>query len=85
MKVEYNIHISLIQFTGTAQEFKRKFENPILRGRDADATENEHKRGQEKLQEVRYYYPCLWSFFCKIVTTTAAANHQNVDCFFLAG
>lgn len=38
--------------TGTAQEFKRRFENPILRGRDADASDSEHKKGQEKLQEV---------------------------------
>ena len=38
--------------TGTALEFKRKFETPILRGRDADATDADHKKGQEKLQEV---------------------------------
>ena len=37
---------------GTSQEFRRKFENPILRGRDADATDDEHKKGTEKLQEV---------------------------------
>ena len=53
MQVECDIYTSLINFAGTAQEFKRKFENPILRGRDADATENEHRRGQEKLQEVK--------------------------------
>jgi len=38
--------------SGTAQEFKRKFETPILRGRDSMATDAEHTRGQEKLQEV---------------------------------
>lgn len=38
---------------GTAQEFKRRFETPILRGRDADASDDEHKKGEEKLQEVR--------------------------------
>lgn len=37
---------------GTAQEFKRKFETPILRGRDASSTDAEHKKGQERLQEV---------------------------------
>lgn len=38
--------------TGTAQEFKRKFEAPILRGRDSTASDSEHTKGQEKLQEV---------------------------------
>ncbi|KAL5016382.1 hypothetical protein ScPMuIL_005971 [Solemya velum] len=50
-------YFSLIHFVnrgmlGTAQEFKRKFELPILRGRDADATDGDHKKGQEKLQEL---------------------------------
>lgn len=40
---------------GTAQEFKKRFETPILRGRDADATDEDHKKGQEKLQEVNTY------------------------------
>ena len=43
-------------FLGTANEFRKKFENPILRGRDADATDDEHKRGAEKLQEVGHFY-----------------------------
>ena len=33
-------------------EFKKKFENPILRGRDADASDADHKKGTEKLVEV---------------------------------
>lgn len=37
---------------GTAAEFRRKFELPILKGRDAAATDAEHQRGKEKLQEV---------------------------------
>ncbi|KAK3091297.1 hypothetical protein FSP39_018741 [Pinctada imbricata] len=50
-------YFSLIHFVnggilGTAQEFKRRFETPILRGRDADATDEAHKKGQEKLQEL---------------------------------
>lgn len=50
-------YFSLVHFVnggilGTAQEFKRKFETPILRGRDASSTEAEHKKGQEKLQEL---------------------------------
>ncbi|KAL4236946.1 DNA repair and recombination protein RAD54-like [Mactra antiquata] len=50
-------YFSLIHFVnkgilGTAQEFKRKFETPILRGRDSTATDDEHKKGTEKLQEL---------------------------------
>ncbi|CAH1775691.1 unnamed protein product [Owenia fusiformis] len=50
-------YFSLIHFVntgilGTANEFKRKFEVPILRGRDAGASDSEHKKGQEKLLEL---------------------------------
>ncbi|KAK0069943.1 DNA repair and recombination protein RAD54 [Biomphalaria pfeifferi] len=50
-------YFSLLHFVnkgilGTAQEFKRRFETPILRGRDADATDEDHKKGEEKLQEL---------------------------------
>ncbi|KAF0307372.1 DNA repair and recombination protein RAD54-like [Amphibalanus amphitrite] len=50
-------YFSLVHFVnegilGTASEFKRKFETPILRGRDADATDDEHKKGNERLQEL---------------------------------
>ena len=67
MKVDYETNTYMINFAGTAQEFKRKFEYPILRGRDADATENEHKRGQEKLQEVNstIQYVVWIGFFVK--------------------
>lgn len=50
-------YFSLIHFVnrgilGTAQDFKRKFEAPILRGRDSTASDSDHKKGQEKLQEL---------------------------------
>lgn len=50
-------YFSLVHFVnggilGTAQEFKKKFETPILRGRDASSTDAEHQKGQEKLQEL---------------------------------
>lgn len=56
----------VLLFSGTAQEFKRKFEAPILRGRDSTATDAEHARGQEKLQEVRrsnFYFGALTVVF----------------------
>ena len=37
---------------GTVSEFRRKYENPILRGRDADASDSDQKKGEEKLSEV---------------------------------
>lgn len=37
---------------GTASEFKRKFENIILRGRDAEATDEERLRGDGALAEM---------------------------------
>ncbi|KAK4327472.1 hypothetical protein Pmani_002135 [Petrolisthes manimaculis] len=37
---------------GEAGEFRRKYERPIVRGRDADATDNEHRIGKEKQEEL---------------------------------
>ncbi|KAH7639033.1 dna repair and recombination protein rad54-like protein [Dermatophagoides farinae] len=50
-------YFSLVQFVcpgllGTSAEFRRHYENPILKGRDADATENDRLRGQERLNEL---------------------------------
>ncbi|KAF8793286.1 DNA repair and recombination protein RAD54-like [Argiope bruennichi] len=50
-------YFSLIQFVnkdilGTAQEFKKRFERPILRCRDIDATAEEQAKGKEKLEEL---------------------------------
>lgn len=36
---------------GTPNEFRRNYENPILRGRDADATEKERELSDEKVSE----------------------------------
>ncbi|KAL2024741.1 hypothetical protein VTK56DRAFT_5562 [Thermocarpiscus australiensis] len=50
-------YFSLISFAnpdllGTRQEFRKRFELPILRGRDADASEAERQRGDECLAEL---------------------------------
>lgn len=37
---------------GTAQEFKKRFELPILKGRDADANDKDRGAGEEKLKEL---------------------------------
>ncbi|XP_072853686.2 DNA repair and recombination protein RAD54-like isoform X1 [Pogona vitticeps] len=50
-------YFSLVHFVnsgilGTAQEFKKHFEIPILKGRDADASESERHKGEERLKEL---------------------------------
>eukprot|EP00050_Salpingoeca_kvevrii_P021233 m.108111 g.108111 ORF g.108111 m.108111 type:complete len:758 (-) comp9245_c1_seq1:669-2942(-) len=50
-------YYSLVEFCnpgmlGTVSEFRRKFENPILRGRDALATDKEQQLGAERLNEM---------------------------------
>ena len=57
----------VLHVTGTAQEFKRKFETPIMRGRDAAATDDEHLRGEQKLQEVNMSFLHLCIFFPQCV------------------
>ncbi|KAG9341543.1 hypothetical protein JZ751_019049 [Albula glossodonta] len=50
-------YFSLVHFVnagilGTAQEFKKRFEVPILKGRDADASDKDRQVGEEKLKEL---------------------------------
>ncbi|XP_063696815.1 DNA repair and recombination protein RAD54-like [Culicoides brevitarsis] len=50
-------YFSLLNFVnpgmlGTTQEFKRKYENPILRGQDANSTDSEREKANERLQEL---------------------------------
>ncbi|XP_077391460.1 DNA repair and recombination protein RAD54-like [Festucalex cinctus] len=50
-------YFSLVHFVnagilGTAQEFKKRFELPILKGRDADASDRERQEGEDKLKEL---------------------------------
>ena len=37
---------------GTASEFKKKYEIPILCSRDADATDSVHQKGKERLSNL---------------------------------
>lgn len=41
-----------LSLTGTTTEFKRRFETPILRGRDACASDKETQLGKERLAEL---------------------------------
>ena len=53
-------YFSLVSFVnagilGTASEFRRRFENPILRGRDADASDADAAKGKESIRETFCY------------------------------
>ena len=39
--------------SGSVSEFRKKFENPILKGRDSEASDVQKHKGEEKLAEVR--------------------------------
>uniref|UniRef100_A0A3B3BM93 RAD54 like n=1 Tax=Oryzias melastigma TaxID=30732 RepID=A0A3B3BM93_ORYME len=50
-------YFSLVHFVnagilGSAQDFKKRFELPILKGRDADASDADRRAGEEKLKEL---------------------------------
>ena len=54
---QYLEYYSLLSFAipgilGTESEFRKNFENPILRGRDADASDKDRLKSEEKLQEL---------------------------------
>ncbi len=51
------------------KEFRRRFETPILRGRDADATDEAHKKGAERLQVLHAGGILRGSFTCALVFT----------------
>ena len=39
-------------YLGTRADFRKQFEIPILRGRDADGTDEDQKKGNERLKEL---------------------------------
>ena len=79
-------YYSLVHFVnrdilGTAQEFKRNFENPILRGRDADATDAQHEKGNEKLQELAAIVnKCIIRRTQALLTQYLPVKYEQVVC-----
>lgn len=50
-------YFSLVHFVnegllGTAIDFRRKYEIPILKSRDADSSDKDHELGKEKMEEL---------------------------------
>ncbi|KAJ3215405.1 DNA-dependent ATPase protein rad54 [Dinochytrium kinnereticum] len=64
-------YYSLLSFVipgvlGTEAEFRKNFENPILRGRDADALPKDRAVSEEKLQEMLVPVKYDYVVFCKL-------------------
>uniref|UniRef100_UPI00358E0800 DNA repair and recombination protein RAD54-like isoform X2 n=1 Tax=Myxine glutinosa TaxID=7769 RepID=UPI00358E0800 len=79
-------YFSLVQFVnagilGTAHEFKKKFEIPILRGRDADSTDEAKKKGEEKLLELTgIVNKCLIRRTSDILSKYLPVKYELVVC-----
>ncbi|EDQ87367.1 uncharacterized protein MONBRDRAFT_10186 [Monosiga brevicollis MX1] len=71
---------------GSAGEFRKKFEIPILRGRDADATAQEQELGQTKLNEmVELVNRCLIRRTSDILSKYLPPKIEAVVCCRLTG
>lgn len=79
-------YFSLVHFVnqgllGTAQEFRRKYETPILRGQNADATDEQRKLAQERLSElVSVVNKCLIRRTAALLSKYLPLKHELVVC-----
>lgn len=79
-------YFSLVHFVnngilGTAAEFRKKFENPILRSRDAYSTEAERERGTAKLTElVAIVNRCLIRRTNALLAQYLPVKHELIVC-----
>lgn len=66
---------------GTAQEFKKRFENPIIRGRDADATKEHQELGEQKLQEMASLVnKCIIRRTSTLLTKYLPVKYEMIIC-----
>ncbi|XP_063153940.1 DNA repair and recombination protein RAD54-like [Candoia aspera] len=79
-------YFSLVHFVnsgilGTAQEFKKHFEIPILKGRDADASEAGRQKGEERLKElINIVSRCLIRRTSDILSKYLPVKIEQVVC-----
>ncbi|CAK9824410.1 DNA repair and recombination protein RAD54-like [Anthophora retusa] len=79
-------YFSLVHFVnqgllGTAQEFRKKYEIPILRGQDAAATDTERKLAQERLTElVTIVNKCLIRRTSALLSKYLPLKYELVVC-----
>jgi DNA repair and recombination RAD54-like protein len=79
-------YFSLIHFVnhgilGTSAQFRKNFEIPILRGRDADATQKDVEKGVQKLQELAgLVNKCIIRRTSAILTKYLPVKIEHVVC-----
>ena len=84
-------YFSLIHFVnqgilGTAAEFRKKFEIPILRGQDANSTIEERKKGQECLEQMAALVNrCLIRRTAALLSKYLPVKTEQVICITLTG
>lgn len=79
-------YFSLIDFVnpgilGTNSEFKKRFENPITRGRDASSTDSEREKGIERQRElISIVQKCMIRRTSDILNEYLPQKHEIVVC-----
>ncbi|PIC51735.1 hypothetical protein B9Z55_002128 [Caenorhabditis nigoni] len=79
-------YFSLVNFVnpgllGTASEFRKKFENAILKGRDADASAEDQKKGEEKTKEmVSLVEKCIIRRTSALLTKYLPVKYEHIIC-----
>ncbi|VDM54624.1 unnamed protein product [Angiostrongylus costaricensis] len=79
-------YYSLVNFVnpglfGSASEFRKRFENPILRGRDGNATEDEQKKGEETTREmVALVERCIIRRTSTLLTNYLPVKYEHIIC-----
>ncbi|CAL2029182.1 unnamed protein product [Caenorhabditis brenneri] len=79
-------YFSLVNFVnpgllGTASEFRKKFENAILKGRDADASSEDQKKGEEKTKEmVSLVEKCIIRRTSALLTKYLPVKYEHIIC-----
>ncbi|CAA22254.2 DNA repair and recombination protein RAD54-like [Caenorhabditis elegans] len=79
-------YFSLVNFVnpgllGTASEFRKKFENAILKGRDADASSEDQKKGEEKTKEmISLVEKCIIRRTSALLTKYLPVKYEHIIC-----
>lgn len=79
-------YYSLVNFVnpglfGSAGEFRKRFENPILRGRDGNATEGEQRNGEEATKEmVALVERCIIRRTSSLLTNYLPVKYEHIIC-----
>ncbi|CAD6186197.1 unnamed protein product [Caenorhabditis auriculariae] len=79
-------YFSLVNFVnpgllGSAIEFRKKYENVILRGRDADASDADQKQGEERTKEmVALVERCIIRRTSSLLTNYLPVKYEHIVC-----